>query len=120
MPEDASGSGTASSGCGNLSVPLQGEETPRHITPAKHVCERAAVMFLLAGLRATAIVSSADTSNIRRPSGTGPCRSDMTITPPARTNPATADIAAFRSASSRCIQTAVHVDRFTFYRLLPS
>ena len=60
---------------------------------------------------ASVIVSSADTSNMRRPGGTGPCRSDMITTPPLRTNTETFGIARRRSTSSRCIHTAVSMTR---------
>jgi hypothetical protein len=57
------------------------------------------------------IVSSADTSNMRRPGGIGPCRSDMITVPPLRTNAKTFGIASSRCASSRCIHTAVSMTK---------
>jgi hypothetical protein len=60
---------------------------------------------------ASAIVSSPETSNMRRPGGIGPCRSDIITMPPLRTNAATVGIATSRCASSRCIRTAVSMTR---------
>ncbi len=56
---------------------------------------------------AKSIVSSAETSNIRRPAGTGPWRSDRAKAPPSRSKPATVRMACRRWCWSRCIQTAV-------------
>ena len=63
--------------------------------------------------RANAIVSSAETSNMRRPGGIGPCRSDMITMPPLRTSAETFGIARWRCASSRCIHTAVSMTKST-------
>jgi hypothetical protein len=60
---------------------------------------------------ARCIVSSADTSNMRRPGGIGPCRSDMITMPPPRSNAETFGIASSRCTSSRCIHTAVSMTR---------
>ena len=60
---------------------------------------------------ASAIVSSADTSNMRRPGGIGPCRTDMITVAPLRTNAETFGIASSRCASSRCIHTAVNMTK---------
>jgi hypothetical protein len=53
------------------------------------------------GRCASAIVSSADTSNMRRPGGIGPCRSDMIMMPPLRSNAARERVAVVQAPCSR-------------------
>jgi hypothetical protein len=53
-------------------------------------------------------------SNMRRPGGIGPCRSDMITMPPLRTSAETFGIARWRCASSRCIHTAVSMTKSNF------
>ncbi|AQW49619.1 glutamyl-tRNA synthetase [Streptomyces hygroscopicus] len=55
---------------------------------------------------ANATVSSPETANIRRPVGTGPCRSERATHPLGATRSASRCMASTRSCSSRCIHTA--------------